>query len=81
MNEGAGPEPGSPLCLKTRLRGGRRPWSPLAVVRRGAGASRGCEGYMVPGGPPSGDRGHLWVEAPRRAEVLDHTPPGYSGWE
>ena len=61
--------------------GEQMPWSSLAVFDRGAVARRGCEGYMVPGGPPSGDRGHLWVEAPRRAEVLDHTPPGYSGWE
>ena len=31
LNEGAGPEPGSPLCLETRLRGGH---SPLAVLGR-----------------------------------------------
>ena len=81
MNEGTGPEPGSPLCLENRLRGGHRPWSPLAVLERGAGASRGCEGYMVIGGPPSGGRGRLWVETPRRAEFLDRTPPGYLGRE
>ena len=81
LNEGTGPEPGSPLCLETRLRGGHRPCSPLAVLERGAGASRGCEGYMVTGGPPSRGRGRLWVETPRRAEFLDRTPPGYSGRE
>ena len=79
INEGAGPEPGGPLCLETRRRGGHRPWSPLAVLERGPGASRGCEGYVVTGSQHRGPELPLGLDRRYTQSSLTSLPPGTRG--